>query len=597
MTSQTRKCQNCKKDFVIEPDDFGFYEKIKVPPPTFCWLCRAQRRFTFRNERLLYKRESDATGEMIFSMYSPDSGTKIYENDYWYSDKWDARDYGKEVDFNRPFLEQVGELIKEVPLIARSVVKSVNCDYINNAGYSKNSYLVFNGQSAEDTMYSNGINFAKWCMDVSHVSECENCYQCFWITKCTNCFFSSHCENSFNLWFSKDCNGCSDCFGCVNLRNKKYHIFNKPYSKEEYEKKIKEFNLHSYKSVSKLWEKAMDFWLQFPIKFYIGTHNENITGNYVSHSKNVSYGHLVRNSENMKYCQFVQEDPGSKDCYDYSIFGAGNELSYECHSCGLGSSNVHFCAMVYIDVKDIEYSYQCISSSDLFGCVSVRKKQYCILNKQYIKEEYFDLREKVIQHMNDMPYVDSQGIEYKYGEFFPPEISPFGYNEGLSQEYFPLSREEALEKGYRWSEQVAKDHKPTISADDLPDSINDVDDSILKEAIGCEHKGKCQHLCTVAFRITPNELTYYRKYNLPLPRICPSCRTFERLSQRTKLELFRRKCQCAGEASDGGEYKNAVDRHEPHEMKEHCPNEFETAYSPDKKEIVYCEQCYNAEVV
>ncbi|HEY4526141.1 MAG TPA: hypothetical protein VJL32_03550 [Candidatus Paceibacterota bacterium] len=28
-----------------------------------------------------------------------------------------------------------------------------------------------------------------------------------------------------------------------------------------------------------------------------------------------------------------------------------------------------------------------------------------------------------------------------------------------------------------------------------------------------------------------------------------------------------------------------------------CPTEFETSYAPDRPEIVYCEQCYNSEVV
>ena len=27
--TQIKKCQNCKKDFIIEPDDFSFYEKMK----------------------------------------------------------------------------------------------------------------------------------------------------------------------------------------------------------------------------------------------------------------------------------------------------------------------------------------------------------------------------------------------------------------------------------------------------------------------------------------------------------------------------------------------------------------------------------------
>lgn len=33
--SETKICQNCKKDFTIDPEDFKFYEKIKVPSPTF----------------------------------------------------------------------------------------------------------------------------------------------------------------------------------------------------------------------------------------------------------------------------------------------------------------------------------------------------------------------------------------------------------------------------------------------------------------------------------------------------------------------------------------------------------------------------------
>ena len=54
MEQEIKVCQNCKKDFTIEPDDFAFYEKIKVPAPTFCPECRLQRRLAFRNERALY---------------------------------------------------------------------------------------------------------------------------------------------------------------------------------------------------------------------------------------------------------------------------------------------------------------------------------------------------------------------------------------------------------------------------------------------------------------------------------------------------------------------------------------------------------------
>ena len=73
MSLENKTCQNCGAEFDITGDDLNFYAKISVPPPTFCWLCRAQRRMAFRNERILYKRKSDFSGKDIFSMYAPAS--------------------------------------------------------------------------------------------------------------------------------------------------------------------------------------------------------------------------------------------------------------------------------------------------------------------------------------------------------------------------------------------------------------------------------------------------------------------------------------------------------------------------------------------
>ena len=81
--------------------------------------------------------------------------------------------------------------------------------------------------------------------------------------------------------------------------------------------------------------------------------------------------------------------------------------------------------------------------------------------------------------------------------------------------------------------------------------------------------------------------------NLPLPRLCPNCRHYQRIKQRNPLKLWKRQCQCAGQKSENGIYQNTI-KHS-HENQP-CPNEFETSYSPDRKEIVYCEKCYQAEV-
>ena len=594
MKQETKTCQNCKENFVIEPEDFEFYEKVKVPPPTFCWICRAQRRFAWRNERLLYKRKCDFSGKEIFSMYVPEADIKSYENSVWYSDEWDPMEYGRDIDFSKPFLSQLLDLFKEVPRPALSVINMVNSDYCNNAGYLKNCYLLFNSNYDEDCFYGNGIDYSKDCFDNSHINKGELVYESFWINRCYRTFFSSQCEDSSDIYLSKNLRGCTNCFGCMNLRNKNYFIFNKPYSKDEYSKKIQEFGLGSFSSLEKLKKEAVESWIHFPNKFMEGVRNTNVSGNYIYNSKNVLNSALVREGENLKYCQYLQIPP-NKDCYDHSIWGDNNFFTYECAVCGLGTNNIKFCAESFISLRDLEYCHHCQSSSDLFGCMGLRKKQYCILNKQYSKEEYKKLVPKIIEHMNKMSYEDKKGRVYKYGEFFPAELSPFAYNETIAQEYFPLTKESSEKEGYGWKDTEKRDYKITKKPEDLPDQISDVDDSIINEIIGCQHEGKCNEQCTEAFKIIKLELEFYRKMNLPLPRLCPNCRHYQRINQRNTLKLWNQKCQCAGEKSDNEIYKNTIEH--SHHGKDHCPNEFETSYAPDRKEIVYCEKCYQAEVV
>ena len=41
----------------------------------------------------------------------------------------------------------------------------------------------------------------------------------------------------------------------------------------------------------------------------------------------------------------------------------------------------------------------------------------------------------------------------EWGEFFPSSLSPFGYNETVAQEYFPMSREDILASSLRGTKQ------------------------------------------------------------------------------------------------------------------------------------------------
>ena len=592
MNSETRNCQNCKKDFIIEPEDFDFYEKIKVPAPTWCPMCRVQRRLMWRNERFLYKRKSDWSGKEIFSQYPAEAPVKVYESKVWYSDAWDPMEYGRDFDPSRPFLEQLRKLMSEVPHRSTSMIDDINSDYCNNATGPKNSFLVFNTTYAEDCLYGNGVNFSKRCLDISHVNKCEFCYQSFWIARSSRIFFSSQCENCLDVYFSKNLRACTSCFGCVNLRNKQYHIFNKPYTKEAYAAELKKYNLGSFEELQKILGEARKFWLGFPIKFIEGQRNEDVSGNYIFNSKNCRNCYLIREGENLKYCQYL-EVPENKDCYDHSVWGNMNNLTYECCICGKGTNNIRFCGSCWPEVHGLEYCLFCGPAGDCFGCVGLRNKQYCILNRQYSKEEFEKLRNEIVKQTNEMPYRDAQGKVYKYGEFFPPEFSPFAYNETIAQEHFELTKEEAIKQGFRWQERRERNYAITLKTADVSDDIKNVSESILKEVIECSHGGKCNDECTGAFRIVADELSFYRQAGFPLPHLCPNCRTAERLKERTTFKTWPRKCQCAGAQSENGVYQNTV-RHQHGDGR--CSNEFETSYAPDRSEIVYCEKCYQQEV-
>lgn len=590
MNQELKNCQNCKKSFAIEADDFLFYEKIKVPPPTWCPECRMMRRFLFRNQRHLFRRKDDASGKEIFASFPQAAPVKVYEHDYWWSDKWDPMEYGRDYDFSRPFFEQFRELLYSVPLFSKSIQKMVNSDYCDQGGFLKNCYLCFDTGFGENSAYVVTCVEFKDSVDLYQSTHDELCYECVMVDEGYKNFFSVDCDNNRDVWFSKDLGGCSDCFGCANLRNKSYHIFNKPYSKEEYFKKLKEFNLGSFAEVEKLKAKAGRFWIQFPVKFMHGYQNVNVSGEHIQNAKNVHSSYMVHEGQDSKYVQIAGGwiGEGMTDCYDHTNFGYNAALFYEATSCGDEAYNLKFCWECWRGVKDLEYCAYCPSAnSNLFGCVGLRNKQYCILNKQYSEEDYSVLREKIIAHMNGSPYIDSKGRVYKYGEFFPSEFSPFAYNETMAQDFFPLDEAGAKSKGFPWREPEAREYQTTIEALDLPDHIKDVDDSILKKVIACASCGR-------AYRIIPMELDFYQKMIISLPRFCPNCRFIERMKLVNPPKFWSRKCQCAGKADDRSIYQNQVTHFHGGDR---CPNEFKTSYAPERPEIIYCESCYQAEVV
>ena len=153
MSPETKICQNCSSDFTVAPEDFVFYEKMRVPPPTFCPACRLQRRMVWRNESTFYRRTCQAPGhsEDVVSIFSPDKPFTVYCQKYWWSDAWEKGSISQEYEFSKPFFTQFRELIEKSPLPALSTNYStmINSEYSNWAGDMRNCYLVVDADYVE----------------------------------------------------------------------------------------------------------------------------------------------------------------------------------------------------------------------------------------------------------------------------------------------------------------------------------------------------------------------------------------------------------------------------------------------------------------
>lgn len=570
---ETRNCQNCKKDFILDQNDLDFYnDRMHVPLPTWCPECRMIRRFMFRNERNLFRHRDARTNEEIFSGFPPETNVRIYDNNYWFGGGWDSLDSGVEYDFSRPFFDQLRELMSQAPLPAKSVINMYNSDYCNEASESKNSYLCFNTDHAENCGYLVKSTFMKDSFDCYEVDENELCYEDVMLWKSYRTFFSVDCESCVDVWFSKGLHGCTNCFGCVNLKGKSNYFFNEPLSKEAYTEKVRAFMQDSHSAVEAMKKQIADFWIGFPNKYYHGLRNVDSSGDRISDSKSVRDSFSVQGGEYLRYCQMAW--PKASNSHDCTIAWEGTDNMYECVTCGGGTFNIKFSLNSVTEIRDLEYCIYCLSSSNCFGCVGLQKKEYCIFNKQYTKEEYFDLKKRIIEHMDAMPYVDAKGRTHGYGEFFPLDFSPIAYNESLAQDFIPIDKETAEQRGYMWREANPREFQTTVNAEDLPDSIKEAKDDIIKEVIACAG-------CKRAYRIIPIELQFLRKIGLPLPRLCHNCRFIERFKQINKPELYYRSCMCEKEG---------------HEHSGKCQIEFETSYAPSQPDIVYCEQCFQKEV-
>ena len=304
--------------------------------------------------------------------------------------------------------------------------------------------------------------------------------------------------------------------------------------------------------------------------------SSDVSWDYIINSKDCFDSYEIHNCEDLNFSHRVKS---AKECYDVYWYWYMSELLYENVWSWWESYNLNFTSCVEWWSNNY-YCFETKYCSHCFWCVWLRNKSYCILNKQYTKEEYEKLAPKIIEHMMKT---------WEWWEFFPSTLSPFWYNETVAEEYFPIPHPNPLPwgereqkwmfqftpfsfkgegQGMRFNRSEYESPKPKVDkiipASKLPEDIKEIPDDILNWAIECKITQK-------PFRIIKEELEFYRKHNIWVPRRHPDQRHLDRMKLRNPRKLYDREC-------------------------DKCGKDIKTTYSPERKEIVYCEECYNKEI-
>lgn len=558
----------CKKTgvpFEITDFEVNFIKKVspviegeifEFPLPNICPDERVKARTIHRNEQVLYKNVSAFTEKPLISLYRPNTEWKIVSKDEWFSDMWNPLEYGQVPDFSKPFFTQFQSIQKQIPRAATVTLNNENSEYTTGTGFCKDCYLINSSEYCEKCYYSKLLQNCKNIIDSSFLYDSEYCYQCFDCSKCFNCQYCLHSVNCHDCLYCENCIGCANCFGCINLKNKNYYFMNKKYSKEEYEKKLKDLELEKIENRKNIWKKFREFSLTQPHKYAQIVNSENCTGDFIINSKNCQNCYDMNDSEDSMHVQLGVAVKSNLDCSNMYV------RPEQCYQT-LGTievSNCHFCLYVFHS-RDLLYCEQCFTCNNCFGCIGLRNKEYCIFNKQYTPKEYFKTVKEIIRNMQKTG---------EWGQYFPASLSPFAYNESVAYNYFPLTENEAQKEGYEWFAKEGSDFQGEWYT---PLPISDYNEKIVGYDCAMTNIQNCINgiiRCSVTgkpFKIIRQELAFYIENQIPIPDSCPDERYCSRMKLRNPHSLHDRKCgQCGIKVS--------------------------STYAPERPEKILCEKCF-----
>ena len=552
------KHKYCEGEFNINDEDIEFLRLLRVPAPSYCPTCRRIRRASFMGNNRLFKRTCNVPGHMesIISILPEECPFPVYDYMYFISDEFDPFSFGIDWDKDVNPMELLSSLRKNFPMpsfLNRDSL-SLNSDYSNGGRNLKNGYFAFGSFDSENVWYSSLALKSKDIMDSRAIRHSEFVYNSLdtdYAYKSSFIYFSTHIVECM---FMFDCRNCDYCFGCVNLRNKKYHIYNEQVTKEQYELFLKSItpitrdNLHEYK------ERFWSLVKSLPLNASHTVGSRDVTGISISNSNNV---HDIVDSNKSEHVRHADSIMSHKDSMDVLFSGGHSHHLYETINIGSEASWVKFSVSSKY-CTDSEYIFNSKNLSNCFMCFGLQNKSYCVLNKQYEPDEYYkivdDIKSELIRRGE---YADGLNLSF----------SAQPYNFSLAHSNYPLTDEEIRNIGGFVGQEPETNagNMNIVTKDYLPQTINETKDDILNVAILCEETNR-------PFRIIESELLFLKKMGLPLPTIHPT----NRMNSFAKLKPIAKK------------YKTKCEK---------CKKDIESIVESNSGYKLYCEKCYQQEVI
>ena len=480
------------------PEYLDLLKKFDVPSHG---LTAEQIRFlhySFRNEINVFFRKCDLTGELIMSQFPQSSPFKVFRHDLWWSQEFEV----PEADYvpGESFFAQFHRLQLKVPRMSTACDSTiVNSPYVNCVNHCKDCHMIFASGSDEDCFYSLNLERSQSTMNASIAHECTLCHE---ITSCRTCYnldFSAYCNECFDSRFLYDCRRCKNCFLCVGLVGKEYCILNKQYSKEDYEREIKKYEFLTHEAIDANYAKLEEMKRGYIHKYANLIGSENCTGNDISFSQNCLNSYIVEYSKDCINGTSLRQ---SKDCLDFDLWGDPGELCYNSMSCGYGAYYLRMCFDCWNNCRFLTYCDSCPGSEECFGCIGLKRRKYCILNKQYSKEAYGKKVDEIISDMKKSS---------EWGQFFPPFCSPYALNNSMANEYFEVDKKLADKLGYEWMDKSSeKKYDPRLlySGSKMSEEVKYED--LKGKVLLCKKSG-------LPFNVQAKELELLQRKKLPLP--------------------------------------------------------------------------------